>query len=106
MTHVHNRVADYRDKPLLTALAARLARGSANAASAVCLDLTDGAVYASPRPGEERRVLCPWCLEDAGWCAATGGANPCEGEVDQAAALVDHADAPELTIHTGRVVTS
>jgi hypothetical protein len=55
-------------------------------------------VLAAPRPGTRRRVLCSWCLEDAGWCAATGGPNPCEGEVDQAAALVDYADAAELTL--------
>lgn len=75
-------------------------------------ELTEGLVPAVDKLGRrvarlidvskrEQPLVCPFCLENAGWCTYTGGPNPCEGHVDQAALLVDTADAPELTIHTG-----
>jgi hypothetical protein len=45
---------------------------------ALVIDLDRGTVYAAPRPGEERRVLCSTCFRDAGSCATTGGVPPCE----------------------------
>jgi hypothetical protein len=47
--------------------------------------------------------VCPWCLEDAGWCEAAGGSLPCEGAGEAAAAAADLAVAPTVTLRVGNV---
>ena len=42
-------------------------------------------------------VVCAYCVEDTGWCAATGGTDPCEGG---GRAGVDAAEAiTAATVH-------
>lgn len=42
--------------------------------------------------------LCPWCLETDGFCTATGGPNPCEGEGERIEAFAELEAAPEINI--------
>jgi len=48
------------------------------------------------KPGADRQLACPWCLELAGWCDATGGPNPCEGYEEHVAAEHDYITAPTV----------
>lgn len=77
-------------------LTGRLTHDQARQARVAAARDLNNLVLIAPTPGADRVPACPWCLEAAGYCDATGGPNLCEGHDEHAFAVTDAVAAPEV----------